>query len=92
MPDSQFTPAYKKLVAALIEMRHRADLTQRDLADRLGREQNLVARIEAGQRRVDLVEFIWIANACEADPEQELLTLTKLIGRSTPRPRRRKTR
>lgn len=52
---------HKALVAMLIEARERAGMTQTDLADRLGEYQSFVARLESGQRRVDVVELIELA-------------------------------
>lgn len=58
MVASMFTAASDALAAAVADLRKQAGLTQRALADALGREQNLVARIETGQRRVDLIEWV----------------------------------
>ena len=49
-------------------MRTNANLTQRDLAGRLKRPLNVVSRIESAQRRVDLLEWIALCEACDADP------------------------
>ena len=62
-------------------------LTQRQLAKALGREQNLIGRIETGQRRVDLIEWISICHACGADPEAETLRLLRLITHLVPKNR-----
>ena len=43
-------------------------MTQRDLAAVLGREHGMVARIELGERRVDLIEAFQIFNALGAKP------------------------
>ncbi len=51
-----------------MEARERSGLTQSDLAERLGRYQSVVAAIEGGGRRVDLVEFLDIAEALDFDP------------------------
>ena len=48
--------------------REKADLTQQVLAKRLGEHQSFVAKYEAGERRLDVVEFIEIARAIGADP------------------------
>lgn len=50
-------------------------MTQRDLARALNREHGMVARIELGERRVDLVEAYDLFEALGADPEQEVLEL-----------------
>jgi hypothetical protein len=54
-----------------------------------GREQNFVARIEAGQRRVNLVEFVTLCRACGADPEREVVRLVRRVGDLLPVRRRR---
>lgn len=55
MVKSVFTGAYEQLVPAMIGVRKDAGLTQRELAQRLGREYSFVARVETSQRRVDVV-------------------------------------
>lgn len=55
------TGRHKALIALLIEKREAAGLTQSDLAAKLGEYQSFVARLESGQRRVDVVEFIELA-------------------------------
>lgn len=53
-------------------------MTQADLAARLGEYQSFVARVESGQRRVDVVEFIDIAKALEFDPAKAISVLLKM--------------
>ena len=72
-------------MARLKEIREEAGLTQRELAEKLGREQSFV-----GQRRVDLVELIWICSVCGVDPEEELADLARVIGKHVPSRRRRR--
>ena len=55
------TLRHKTLIAMLVEAREKAGMTQTDLAERLGEYQSFVARLESGQRRVDVVEFIELA-------------------------------
>jgi transcriptional regulator with XRE-family HTH domain len=57
-----------KLRALLVEARERADLTQTELAARLRRPQSFVSDYEAGQRRIEVAEFILIARALGLDP------------------------
>ena len=59
---------HARLVALLRAERHRAGLTQHEVARRMGAPQSFVAKYEGGDRRLDLVKFIAIARAVEADP------------------------
>lgn len=54
----------------IIRIRKKAKLTQRDLAKLLEREQNYVARLEVGERRLDIIELFWICRACKIDPSK----------------------
>lgn len=60
------------LRARLVELRKAANFTQRDLAKRLGRRQALVARIELGERRIDVIELHTILTALGCDPLAEM--------------------
>ena len=56
------------LIALIVERRKRAGLTQSGVAKRLKQYQSYVARVESGQRRIDVVEFIDLAEAIGFDP------------------------
>ena len=45
-----------------------AGLTQRGLAERLKRPHSYVAKIEGGERRIDVLEFAELARALRLDP------------------------
>lgn len=62
------TERHKALIALLIEKREAAGLTQTELAAKLGEYQSFVARLESGQRRVDVVEFLELAELLNFDP------------------------
>ena len=68
MTKSVFTDRYARLLRELIAARKSADLTQEQVAKRLGRHQSFIAKIEQGQRRLDVVEFLDIADVLCADP------------------------
>lgn len=91
MVQSMFTAAYRQVIEAVVRLRQAAGLTQRELAKSLGREQSYIGRIETGQRRIDLVEFVWVCNACGADPSAEAQRLIKSIATHAP-PRHRTRR
>jgi transcriptional regulator with XRE-family HTH domain len=68
MPKTVFSGAHVRLVAALAAARRQAQVTQAELARRLGKDQSFVSIIEGGQRRVDVIEFCAIARALEIEP------------------------
>ena len=51
------SPPYRRFVKRLVLARERAGLTQAEVAAALARPQSFVAKCEAGQRRVDVVEL-----------------------------------
>jgi ribosome-binding protein aMBF1 (putative translation factor) len=60
------------LCQALVEARIKAGLGQEELAAKLMCHQSLVARIESGQRRIDVVELVVLARAMGFDPSEML--------------------
>ena len=58
---------YVAFGALMSEARSRAGLSQKDLAGRLSKPQSFVSNLEAGQRRVDVLEFLRIAEALDTD-------------------------
>jgi transcriptional regulator with XRE-family HTH domain len=88
MVASMFSHAHREMISAVIALRKRAGLTQRQLAEAVGREQNYIGRIETGQRRVDLVELITLCRACDADPEAEVGALVRKMAAVVPGRRR----
>jgi ribosome-binding protein aMBF1 (putative translation factor) len=67
MPNTLRTARHRRLIELLVEARERSGLTQIELGARLGRYQSVIAAIEGGGRRVDLVEFLAIADALDMD-------------------------
>jgi len=67
-PNPVFSAEYRELVAILIEARRHAGVSQRALADKLGKAASHVTMIERGQRRVDALELYRVAKALDVDP------------------------
>lgn len=63
---------HEALCDALIAARKTAGLTQEQLADRLHQHQSFVARVESGERRIDVVELVVLARAIGVDPAKLL--------------------
>lgn len=68
MTKSLHTPEYTALLRTLIDARKRSGMTQQDVADRLGKPQSYIAKVEGGERRLDVVEFISVAKAIGENP------------------------
>jgi transcriptional regulator with XRE-family HTH domain len=66
------SPSYQMALEQLIEARKAKGLTQRDVAARLSKPPSFVAKIEVGERRIDVIEFIAMARAIGV-AEMELL-------------------
>lgn len=75
------TERHKALITYLIEARERAGLTQTELAEKLGEYQSFVARLESGQRRVDVVEFLDLAEILGFDATSVMNILKKSKAR-----------
>lgn len=69
---SRHSAGYETFQLALITARKDAGLTQAELADRLNKPQSFVSKYEAGERRLDVVEFLVVAKAINADPHHLL--------------------
>ena len=72
------TMQHKALIALLIEKREAAGLTQSDLAAKLNEYQSFVARLESGQRRVDVVEFLELSELLGFDAASAVKLIQKI--------------
>ncbi len=61
------TSRHRALIAFLTAKRKDAGLSQTDLAKALGEYQSFVARMESGQRRVDVIEYENLARILKFD-------------------------
>lgn len=89
MPASMHNPAADLLAKTVAELRRKAGMNQRQLAAALGREQSYVGRIETGQRRVDLIEWVQILRVLTVDPERELAWIIREVLPMVSRTKRR---
>lgn len=75
------TAKHKIVGTALAEIRKRQNVTQVELAQRLAKPQSFVSSYESGQRRIDLLELVRVAEALNLRP----LDLVAEIFSSLPR-------
>ena len=58
---SAHSTAYRRFLVRLRQARVGAELTQVDVARRLGKPQSFISKCESGERRVDVVELAQLA-------------------------------
>ena len=67
MTKSVFTDRYRLFLQLLIQERHEKGITQVQLAEKLQKPQSYVSKYENGERRLDVVEFLDIADCIGID-------------------------
>ena len=55
------TPEHKRLMNMLATARKSMGLTQQQLAEKIGENQNFISKYESGERRLDVLELAAIA-------------------------------
>lgn len=79
MSKTIWSEAQDALVVALVQSRKAAGLTQVAVAKKLHCQQSLIARIESGERRIDLVELVILGRAIGFDPADVLEKIGLLV-------------
>jgi transcriptional regulator with XRE-family HTH domain len=72
---SLHSPTYKKLTELLVQARRKSGLTQQEVADLLKTHQSYVAKVEGGERRIDVVEFMELVKVLGLVPSSLLKKL-----------------
>ncbi len=75
MSQSINSPTYIRFRELLVQIRKDAGLTQVELAEKLGRPQQFVSRYELGERRIDVGEFLEIAEHLDIEAENVIRDL-----------------
>jgi len=63
------------LLELLLEARKSAELTQEQLAKRLGKPQSFVSKYERGERRLDVIELLQVCKQVGIDPHSIIQAL-----------------
>ena len=82
MQKSLRSPRHLRLVQLIVEKRKESGLSQADLARAIERYQSVVAAIESGGRRLDVVEFLDLAETIGFDPHK-ILDEVRALPRGT---------
>ena len=72
------SPRHRQLIARIAEARKSRGMTQAELAKALGRPQSFIAKLEQGERRLEIIEFTDLARALGQDPGE---FLNRLLAR-----------
>lgn len=70
MPRSNHSDPYAALVNALVKARRSAGLRQIDVAERLGKPQSFVSKVEKRERHLGVIELIAMAHAIGVGPTE----------------------
>jgi hypothetical protein len=59
---------YQEFLRLLVAAREKAGLTQADLAEKIARSTDFVEQVEAGEVKIDVIEFVEIVKVLDMDP------------------------
>ncbi|WP_370558250.1 helix-turn-helix domain-containing protein [Edwardsiella tarda] len=65
--SSIYSYEYRLIIKTLKVRRIELKITQAQLAQELGKPQSFVSKIESGERRLDIIEFVHIARQLSLD-------------------------
>ena len=69
---------HKALVRCIIKARKDAELRQQDVAKKLGHHQSWIAKIEKGQRRIDVLEFLDLTRVVRLNATKVLAKIARI--------------
>ena len=75
---SVYSDEYQRVINALKKARKEKGITQAQLAEALGKPQSFIAKVESGERRLDVVEFVHLARLLSLSNEEVLTILQSL--------------
>lgn len=73
--SSIYSDEYQLVIGMLRTARREKGLTQAAVAKALGKPQSFIAKVENGERRLDVIEFVHLACALSLDPIEVLSQL-----------------
>ncbi|EPE4171420.1 helix-turn-helix domain-containing protein [Yersinia enterocolitica] len=75
--SSIYSDEYQLVIKTLRSARIEQGITQTQLAESLGKPQSFVAKVENGERRLDVIEFASISRLLSLDPAEILNAFMK---------------
>ncbi|MGO1541206.1 MAG: helix-turn-helix domain-containing protein [Luteimonas sp.] len=86
-----YSNQYRRLVQSLRTLRENAGITQSGLSLQLGWPQQRLSAVEAGVRRLDVMEFLHLIGALGLSPEEGIRLAANRAGSTSESPKRRKS-
>ena len=83
LAKSLYTPEWEALCAILKRLRKAKGLTQTELSESLEQPQSFVAKVEAGQRKLDLRQFVIYTRTIKADPIRVMRQFLKAFNETS---------
>ncbi len=65
---SIYSNDYQMVIKALRDARIASGITQQEIASAFGRPQSFIAKVESGERRLDVVEFVRLCHLLNIEP------------------------
>lgn len=74
------SPSYEAAINHLVNARKSAGLSQRELAERIGKHKSFVSKVESRERRLDMVEFVAYARGLGVRPSELIDQIDDVLG------------
>lgn len=74
------TAEMQALTAWLKQEREFQELSMRTLAERMGKPHSYIQKVEQGERRLDVVEYVWYCHSLKIDPQIGLALIQQVIA------------
>jgi len=80
MKGSAYRLGTKDVARRVLIMRKNANLTSRELSKTLNKGHSFISNCELGKRKIDIMEFYFICEACGACFQDEMWILDELLS------------
>lgn len=82
MTDNIYTNEMQTLIQWLKSERKKQNLSMRALAERMGKPHSYIQKVEQGERRLDVVEYVWYCNKLEINPQTGLDLIQQAVNQN----------
>ncbi|WP_025470082.1 MULTISPECIES: helix-turn-helix domain-containing protein [Acinetobacter] len=79
MTTSIYTNEVKALTNWLKQARQDQKFSMRALAERMNKPHSFVQKVEQGERRLDVIEYVWYCRKLGVNPQDGLLLIEQML-------------